>query len=254
MKKLLTVIRYECETSFQYIWVFYLALACIIPAVSGIIFLLASKIGSINCLELNSIIFVSIVGILQMKEDFRMLMQNGFTRTYIFLGTMAQFVFISGLMSLVDTLLGTALRVLLSGYCNYQTIFGSLYGYGHPAVLGWLWLFLVYLLFSSLCFFFALALNRMPKKVSIFIGAAAGVLLILGASVLFGTGPWDSFKHRFAALAAKSFGFMADGTIRLVYPLFLLLLYAGLLNVCSYLFIRRAEINDPAAKSLFSLE
>ena len=94
MKKLLTVIRYECETSFQYIWVFYLALACIIPAISGIIFLLASKIGSINCLELNSIIFVSIVGILQMKEDFRMLMQNGFTRTYIFLGTMAQFVFI----------------------------------------------------------------------------------------------------------------------------------------------------------------
>ena len=140
MKKLLTVIRYECETSFKYIWVFYLALAWIIPAVSGIIFLLASEVGNVNCLELNSIIFVSIVGILQMKEDFRMLMQNGFTRTYIFLGTMAQFVFISVLMSLVDTLLGTALRVLLSGYCNYQTIFGSLYGYGHPAVLGWLWL------------------------------------------------------------------------------------------------------------------
>ena len=80
------------------------------------------------------------------------------------------------------------------------------------------------------------------------------ILLILGASVLFGTGPWNSFRHRLAALAATSFGFMADGTIRLVYPLFLLLLYAGLLNVCSYLVIRRAEINDPAAKSLFSLE
>lgn len=47
---------------------------------------------------------------------------------------------------------------------------------------------------------------------------------------------------------------MADGTVRLVYPLFLLLLYAGLLNVCSYLVMRRAEINDPAAKSIFSLE
>ena len=61
-------------------------------------------------------IFVGIVGILQMNEDFRMLMQNGFTRTYIFSATVAQFAFISGLMSLIDTAAGMILQGSCPGY------------------------------------------------------------------------------------------------------------------------------------------
>ena len=37
-----------------------------------------------NCLEINTLFFVSILGALGFKEDFKTLIQNGFTRKYIF--------------------------------------------------------------------------------------------------------------------------------------------------------------------------
>lgn len=253
MKKLRTVIQYECVTSLKYIGIFYLGIAFFFLIILGILYLVAQETVSVNGLEMNSMIFVGIVGILQIQEEFRMLMQNGFTRTYIFLGTLAQFAFISGLMSLADTVAGNVLHRFLSGHCNFETIFGRLYGYGHPAVLRWLWLFLVYLLICSLFFFCALAINRMPKKISVFICVVIGAL-VLGVTFLFGAGPWESLKYSIITLAARSFGFMADGTIRLSFPFFLLLLYIGILSACSFLIIRRTEIHDAASKSIFSLK
>lgn len=244
MKKLRTLIRYECELSWKYIWVFYLALVIVVPAVYGLIYLLTHNTGGISCLEMNSMILVGVVGILQMNEDFRMLMQNGFTRAYIFSATVAQFAFISGLMSLIDTAAGIILRRLLSGLFDYNTIFGSLYGYGHPAVLGWLWLFLVYLLISSLGFFFALVINRVPKKLSVFAGTILAALLMLGIPFLFVavSAPWEAVGHSILRFAVRCFGFMDDGTVRLTNPIILLLLCIGILSAGSYLIIRRTEL------------
>lgn len=86
MKKLGTVIRYECVTSFKYIWVFYICVFAAISVISAIIYISTGdmeKIGT-NGLELNSMIYVGILGVFGFKEDFKMLIQNGFTRKYIF--------------------------------------------------------------------------------------------------------------------------------------------------------------------------
>ena len=91
MKKMRILIRYECELSWKYIWIFYLAIAIVFPTVYGLLYLLTHETGRINCLEMNTMIFVGIVGMMQINEDFRMLMQNGFTRAYIFSATAAQF-------------------------------------------------------------------------------------------------------------------------------------------------------------------
>ena len=55
MKKMRILIRYECELSWKYIWIFYLAIAIVFPTVYGLLYLLTHETGRINCLEMNTI-------------------------------------------------------------------------------------------------------------------------------------------------------------------------------------------------------
>lgn len=248
MKKLKAAIQYECITSLKYICVYYLALGAVLAVYFTISHLLEFKFWNI-CLEMNTMILVGIIGILHLQEDFRMLLQNGFTRTCIFLAAIVHFAFIAGMLSMVDTAAGIVLRRLLPG--SYDTIFGSLYGYHHQIVSGWLWLFLVYLLISSLGFFFALAFGRMQKKFSVFAGTILVALFVVGIPSLFAavSAPWEDLRHRVLSFAVRCFGFMADDTVRLANPIFLMFLCIGILSAGSYLFIRRIELNRTAGKT-----
>lgn len=240
MKKLKTVISYECMTSMKYAFFFYPILYIVIAASYGIHYILTGTLGgSMNCLELNTMIFIGILGILQLTEDFKMLMQNGFTRTYFFLGTLSMFTFISVLMSLIDTITANILHRLTG---TYNTFFGSLYGDGQPALLSWLWLFLVYMAVLSLTFFFALAIKNLSKKAAVIAGVIFGTILLAALSSLFGPASQDDLRNQILEFAVKSFGFMEDGSIRLRYPLALLGLSAGALSVCSYFIMRKTEL------------
>ena len=106
MNKLKTIIQYECATSFKYIWLFYGIQYTIVTLISIIIGISVGTFENVgtNCLEINSLIYVGILGVLGFKEDFRMLLQNGFTRKYIFIATFSLFCFISGIMALTETL------------------------------------------------------------------------------------------------------------------------------------------------------
>ena len=108
MKKLKAVVQYECMTSFKYIWVFYAiqyAFVALIMLIIGISMGTFEEIGT-SLLEINSLIYVGILGALGFSQDFKMLIQNGFTRKIIFAATMSMFLFISGIMALIDTIVG----------------------------------------------------------------------------------------------------------------------------------------------------
>lgn len=85
MKKLKSVIQYECATSFKYIWLFYgiqyafVTLITLILAISAGTF---EDIGT-NTLEINTLVYVGVLGVLGYNQDFKMLLQNGFTRSDI---------------------------------------------------------------------------------------------------------------------------------------------------------------------------
>ncbi|MGO0861956.1 hypothetical protein, partial [Clostridioides difficile] len=145
MNKLFSIIRYECATSFKYIWIFYAVQYAIVLLVLSITNMVDMKIGT---LETNSLIYISIVGVLGLKEEFKMLIQHGFTRKYIFTATLALFVFISGIMAMVDTILGNMLHHFLQWY---PSLYGSIYGYENIG-MNFLWLFLVYMLICSLTY------------------------------------------------------------------------------------------------------
>ena len=112
MKNLKSIIHYECATSFKYIWLFYAiqyALVGFITMIVGLVMGTFEEVGT-NCLEMNSLVYVSILGILGFKEDFKMLIQHGFTRKYIFIATFSMFCFIAGTMALVDTEVGNMIH------------------------------------------------------------------------------------------------------------------------------------------------
>ena len=166
MKNLKSIIQYECMTSFKYIWVFYaiqFAIVGFIAIIVGIIMGTFENIGT-NCLEINSLVYISILGVLGFKDDFKMLIQNGFIRKYIFIATIAMFCFISGTMALVDAVVGNLIYHINN---NYFSVYGAIYGYDN-IFMNWLWLFLLYVTFCCLLYLIILVINKVGKKVSIY--------------------------------------------------------------------------------------
>ena len=240
MKKLSTVIQYECVTSIKYAFIFYLALSAVVVILYGIHYILTGVLGGgMNCLEMNTMIFIGILGILQLTEEFKMLVQNGFTRIYFFLGTFSRFAFMSGVMSLIDTIIANILHTLTG---TYSTFFGSLYGYGQPVILSWFWLFLIYMLLCTLTFFFTLVFRNLSKKNAVIAGVLLGTALLAGISFLFSPASPENLRDHILKCMIKGLGFMEDGSIRMIYPLSLLILSAGFLSICSYFIIRRTEL------------
>lgn len=241
MKKLKTVIAYECATSFKYIWIFYLIVFSAVAIISVIAYVSTGNLDKVgtNALEVNSMIYVGVLGVLGFKEDFKMLIQNGITRKYIFLSTFSLFAFVSSIMALVDIILANVLHTLSSGY---NSLFSGLYGYEHTILINWLWLFLVYMLICCLLYLITLTINKIGKTASIFTGVTLGLIIVLIIPVVVKFILPQDFTNQVIEFSLKAIGFMADGTINFIYPILLLILIAGILSTCAYFVIRRTEL------------
>lgn len=241
MKKLGTIIQYECTTSFKYIWVFYACVFAAVSVISAIIYVSTENLDKIgtNGLEFNSIIYVGILSVLGFKEDFKMLIQYGFTRKYIYLAAFSLFAFTSAIMATVDTIVGNTLHAVTRGY---DSLFGGLYGYEHSFILNWLWLFLVYMLVCCLLYLAVLIINKLGKATSIYLGIGLGLTIVLIIPVVFKFVLPKEVTEAILAFAVKAIGFMTDGTINFLYPVLLLILAAGVFGLGSYFVIRRTEL------------
>lgn len=239
MKKLKSIIQYECMTSFKYIWMFYAIQYLSVGFISIVIGLVLGNFDDIgtNFLEINALIYVGILGVLGFHDDFKMLIQNGFTRKYIFIATISMFCFISGTMAFIDTVVANMLHYINNGYLS---LYSSLYGYEN-IFMNWLWLFLLYVAFCSLLYLVILVINKVGKVISIYLGVIFGGIILLVVAL---------FRYVFTAevisdilkLFMKVMGFMANGTINYIFPVLTLLVFVTILAVGSYTIIRRTEL------------
>lgn len=239
MNKLKTVIQYECTTSFKYIWYFYAIQYTVIALITIIIGISMGNFENVgtNGLEMNTLIYVGIIGVLSFSEDFKMLLQNGFTRRYIFAATLALFAFISGIMALVDTLAGNVIHYFSP---RYQSVYGGIYGYGN-VFINWIWLFLCYMVVCTLFYFGVLVINRIGKKWFLYLAVALGGIILL-AVTLFKFVLSGEAANKVLELVLKAFGFMGNGTINLLCPVLTFLVLAGIFCAGAYAVIRRTEL------------
>lgn len=241
MKNIKSIIQYECATSLKYIWIFYViefAIVSFITSIVGLVMGTFEEVGT-KSLEINTLVYVSVLGVMGFKDDFKMLIQNGFTRKYIFIATIAMFCFISGTMSLIDTAAGNFIHYVDE---NYSSLYGSLYGYDN-VFMNWLWLFLLYVAFCCLSYLIILVINKVGKTVSIYLGVVLGgvILLIIALFRYVFTGETISNILEFLM---KSMGFMTDGTINYVFPALTLFALVAILGTGSYAVIRRTELKQ----------
>lgn len=238
MSKLKSAILYEYSTKIKAMVLFYLIQYLIVALIFSIVAISVGgeEIGS-NALEFSSVIFISVIGVLGYKEDFKALIQNGYTRKYIFGATICMFILLAGTMALIDTIIGNSIHYFSD---NYFTLFGSLYGYGN-VFLNWLWLTVLYLMFCSLFYLAVLVINRVGKMVSLFIGVGLSCVILLVTS-LFRFVFSQEFVSAAAEFVMKAMGFMSNGTINLFFPILSFLVIGAVFGIGSYAVIRRTEL------------
>lgn len=239
MKKLKSVIQYECTTSFKYIWLFYgiqYAVVALITLIIGISTGTFEGIGT-NTLEINSLIYVGVLGVLGFNQDFKMLLQNGFTRKIIFSATFSMFCFISGIMAFIDTIVGNLIHHFNN---DYISLYSGIYGYDN-IFMNWLWLFLLYVLICCLLYLAILVINKVGKTMSIYFGIGLGSCILVVIAL---------FRYVFSAEVVrdivdffmKALGFMTDGTINYFFPALTLVLIISVLAGVAYTVIRHTEL------------
>lgn len=238
MSKLKSAILYEYSTKIKAMVLFYLIQYLIVALIFSIVAISVGgeEIGS-NALEFSSVIFISVIGVLGYKEDFKALIQNGYTRKYIFGATICMFTLLAGTMALIDTIIGNSIHYFND---NYFTLFGSLYGYGN-VFLNWLWLTVLYLMFCSLFYLAVLVINRVGKMVSLFIGVGLSCVILLVTS-LFRFVFSQEFVSAAAEFMMKAMGFMSNGTTNLFFPILSFLVIGAVFGIGSYAVIRRTEL------------
>lgn len=242
MKKLSSLIHYELETSIKFICYFYAIEYTILFILNVPVFMKVWTTNdiSISGLELNTVIFVAVVAFEGFYEDFRMLIQNGFTRKYIFISTISLFTLIAGLMSMVDTIMGN----ILSKYNGYYSLFQGIYGNEQSFFHNWLFLFLAYLLICSITYLIILIYNKVGKKLFMYMVSALGLFSMLVIPLLLKTAVTKGFMDKAMELFLKSFGFMRDGTINFMYPIISLLLVIGIISTAAYYVNRKTEVRN----------
>lgn len=239
MKNLKSIIQYECITSFKYVWMFYAiqyALVAFITIIIGLAMGTFEDVGT-NCLEINTLIYIGVLGVLGFKDDFKMLIQNGFTRKYIFTATFSMFGFISGTMALTDTIVGNLIHHFNN---SYSTLYGGIYGYDH-LFMNWLWLFLLYVTFCCLLYLIILIINKTGKNVSVILGVVFGGIVLLIVALIRYVFTGETI-HNILEFLMKAMGFMADGTINYAFPAITLFVLVAILGAGSYAIIRRTEL------------
>lgn len=238
MTELKSAVLYEYLTKVRAIGIFYLIQYLIVALIFAIVAICTEgkETGS-NALEFSSVVFVSVIGVLGYKEDFKALLQNGYTRKYIFGATVCMFTLLAGTLALIDTIIGNSLHYFND---NYFTLYGGIYGYGN-VFANWLWLTALYLMFCSLFYLAVLVINRVGKTVSLLIGVVVcGIILLVIALFQF-VFP-DELVSKTWEFMMKAMGFMGDGTTNLFFPVLSFLVIGVVFGIGSYAVIRRTEL------------
>ena len=241
MKKLQTAIRYECLTSVKYIWIFYTIMLSIVAAVFITLKLCLGNNENISmsALENCSIIYIGILGVMGFTEDFKMLIQNGFTRKYIFISTISMFMFMAAVLSFFDTIIGSVAPLVMTEYKNF---FGLIYGIKNQYLLNWLLLFLTYTFVSSVTYFFVVLFNKIGKYFFIAFMVALGIILGFIVPLLFVYVVPENIIQNIFTFLSRIAGFTADGTINYLYPIVSLIIGTGIFGGITYLILRRTEL------------
>lgn len=194
--------------------------------------------GSRNVLEANSLIYVVIVGIFIMRDDFKMLIQNGFTRWYIFLGNISFFTFICAILSFISTTVTMLPLPRLLG--EYTSLTKVIYN-NDNSFINFVLVFLLHLVVVLFGYLITLIFNRVGKNRAIILGITMGLLVMMAPGiVLYSMTP--EWRQALLNGVICLIGISSSGEVNYLVPISVLLCMALIFGCLAYRVLRRLNV------------
>lgn len=195
-------------------------------------------------MEMSSVIFIVIFGVMSYLAPFKLFLQNGVSRKTMFIGTGITFMVLSAIMAVTDTLISLLGQKI--GFLNgmYLFIYNGRYAnnMGMQSIVEHiLWTLCIYFTAFFIGYFFGILYNKLNKMAKLLVSAGVPVI-ILSLIVL------DSSANNARVLAVIgrffvwAFGFQngANPYIFMVACLVLSLVFA----IISFFMVRRATVKE----------
>ena len=213
MKKIMSIFKYQLLTVFQEISILYISFYGAVVFLSIIFNEMA-----VSGLDIITVFFILCIS-MRICMDLKILIQNGFTRKYIYLSTLSLFVVVSAFLSIFDTIIYFIIHSISNEYQSFQILtFGK-----DSVIMNTFNFFLLYVLVFSISYFIYILWNKIGAKYFLFIFLTFGIICI--AAITF-----------FSNLATKNLLFNS------LEPVSILIFFIVFFTTISYLAIRRIEV------------
>lgn len=192
--------------------------------------------GSVNGLEISSIIFLTIMSALTFMEKFKLFIQNGMTRNMIYKSYILQILAASFLMAFIDTITTNILQKVF----RYQYLFEMLYDNDNNIIISFIWLFALYFMLTVFVFVVILFQNKVGNKIFLICSIVLGAILLILLPVINYITEGVMLQN-IIRLLSKFMGY-TDGGIQYLYPFCTFAAVAAVSMLVSYQFTKRVQI------------
>ncbi|MDL2327986.1 hypothetical protein LJC64_05005 [Ruminococcaceae bacterium OttesenSCG-928-A11] len=242
-------VRYQLNDLVRAVIIYYIIIVAVQILNLTVSYLINSSsahilvVGNNTTVDISTTVFLFVVGLISFKENFGMLIQNGFSRRAVLTGRLAAFGLAACAMTVIDRLLtlvcnaaGQATNTFAS-FTTFETVYGP-GGFGWQ-LLGLLFTFAMYCALLMIGYCISLMFYRLNKLGKVLVGAGVPVLLlVVGPALdlnLTGGKVYTAIGHFFAVI----FGFAENQ------PWYAVASFAAitaLATLFSWLLLRRATV------------
>ncbi|MEG0276313.1 MAG: hypothetical protein RR630_04715 [Coprobacillus sp.] len=235
--KLSSLIKYQCWTTLKPLMIFYSIFYGIMVASYLIVYLSFGSFDKVwfNGLEMSCLIYLIVTGSLGFNEDFKMAIQNGYTRKQIFIATIVMFTFVVLMMSIFDTF-------ITHNIPSYTSLFQMMYGSGHHILIQWLMLALLYFFAAIGSYLCALISNRIGKKPFYFILITIGLLIFIILPLVINLFIPADIMMEIGKAITWIIGYASNGVIHFLNPISFIIVMIALLGCLSFVIIKKTEL------------
>lgn len=233
--KLSAMMKYEGTTLLKACSIFYAVCLMIIFAIVCLNWMLSGieVIGSFSGLEAASIIFIGISNSALVSDDFKLFIQNGFTRKQIYILIVLTAFILAVFMAFVDSLFGG-----LFSASYFRGIFTQLYGSEINLLMQWMWMITLYFSCGMVVMNICLLYHRVGKKMFAMIVYPSAMLCFMIIPLITPTRLMKQVINAFTVMM----GYLANGTIQLINPILSFSTLALVGCLIAYLLMKRLEL------------
>lgn len=235
--RLQNALKYQIKSSGKAVGIYYgMILAIRFAFLFMAIYIIKDDQYHMSGLEANTAVFMSVVSMCWLTDDFRFFIQNGYSRKSMIKVNVVTMVLTALALSTLDIVMAQFTNQIIP----YESMMSQLYG-DQSWILQWVLLFIFYMAIGMVSYVLTLLFKRMSKQRRILVFLMIPTILILMIPTL------DSFvfDHAISTFLIKNLMKIMGlyQGIHIVTPMISFTIITMVAIAFSYILIRRVEVN-----------